>query len=120
MLTSGQPLKYHNAMHVFHEIIWLEGFSALFRGVTANMLLGVAGAGVLAGYDQLCRIAYKHGHSTGPHPVLKQKGIDQSEKEKNKRSWRNFLYFEILTVSSVYNCKLTYQLENVNSGRFVG
>ncbi|KAL2559009.1 hypothetical protein Fot_03748 [Forsythia ovata] len=59
MLTSGQTVKYRNAMHAFREIIHLEGFSALFRGVTANMLLGVAGAGVLAGYDQLYRIVYR-------------------------------------------------------------
>lgn len=63
MLTSGQPLKYRNAMHAFREIIHLEGFTALYRGATANMLLGVAGAGVLAGYDQLHRIAYRHGYS---------------------------------------------------------
>ncbi|CAN6585023.1 unnamed protein product [Malus baccata var. baccata] len=61
MLTSGQPSKYRNALHAFREIVYLEGFTALFRGVTANMLLGVAGAGVLAGYDQLQRIAYKRG-----------------------------------------------------------
>ena len=66
MLTSGQPLKYRNAMHAFHEIIRLEGFTALYRGVTANMLLGVAGAGVLAGYDQLHRMAYGHGYSLEP------------------------------------------------------
>ncbi|GER55777.1 ATP carrier protein [Striga asiatica] len=53
MLTSGQPVKYNSAMHAFLEIIRVEGFRVLFRGVTANMLLGVAGAGVLAGYDQL-------------------------------------------------------------------
>lgn len=66
MLTSGQQLKYRNPLHAFCEIIRLEGFSALFRGVTANMLLGVAGAGVLAGYDQLSRIVYRHGHSFEP------------------------------------------------------
>jgi len=61
MMTSGQPVKYRNSMHAFHEIIRLEGFTALFRGVSANMFLGVAGAGVLAGYDQLHRIAYRRG-----------------------------------------------------------
>ncbi|CAB4311567.1 unnamed protein product [Prunus armeniaca] len=72
MLTSGQPSKYRNAIHAFREIVYLEGFTALFRGVTANMLLGVAGAGVLAGYDQLHRIAYRHGYSIEPHQrVLK-------------------------------------------------
>ncbi|XP_039025337.1 ADP,ATP carrier protein ER-ANT1-like [Hibiscus syriacus] len=62
MLTSGQSLKYRSSIHAFREIIHLEGFSALFRGVTANMLLGVAGAGVLAGYDQLHRVAHRQGY----------------------------------------------------------
>ena len=71
-MTSGQPVKYRNSMHAFHEIIRLEGFTALFRGVTANMFLGVAGAGVLAGYDQLHRIAYRHGYRfEPPQRVLK-------------------------------------------------
>ncbi|XP_057952452.1 ADP,ATP carrier protein ER-ANT1 isoform X2 [Malania oleifera] len=63
MLTSGQRSKYRNGLHALREIIRLEGFSALFRGVSANMLLGMAGAGVLAGYDQLHRIAYGRGYS---------------------------------------------------------
>ncbi|KAB2038040.1 hypothetical protein ES319_D03G117500v1 [Gossypium barbadense] len=62
MLTSGQSKKYRGAIHAFREIVQLEGFSALFRGVTANMLLGVAGAGVLAGYDQLHRVAHRQGY----------------------------------------------------------
>ncbi|MBA0609065.1 hypothetical protein Godav_021188 [Gossypium davidsonii] len=62
MLTSGQSKKYRSAIHAFREIVQLEGFSALFRGVTANMLLGVAGAGVLAGYDQLHRVAHRQGY----------------------------------------------------------
>ncbi|KAK9278939.1 hypothetical protein L1049_028521 [Liquidambar formosana] len=64
MLTSGQPLKYRNSMHAFCEIIRLEGFAALYRGVTANMLLGVAGAGVLASYDWLHRISYTRGYGS--------------------------------------------------------
>ncbi|XP_015572099.2 ADP,ATP carrier protein ER-ANT1 [Ricinus communis] len=62
MLTSGQPLKYRNSMHALHEIIRHEGFTTLYRGVTANMLASIAGAGVLAGYDQLQRIAVSHGY----------------------------------------------------------
>ncbi|XP_020215909.1 ADP,ATP carrier protein ER-ANT1 [Cajanus cajan] len=62
MLTSGHPNKYCNAIHAFREIVRQEGFLALFRGVTANMLLGVAGAGVLAGYDQLNRISTSQSH----------------------------------------------------------
>lgn len=66
MLTSGQPLKYSSTMHAVLEIVRLEGFTALYRGVTANMLLGMAGAGVLAGYDQLHRIAYRRGYGFEP------------------------------------------------------
>ncbi|KAK4752633.1 hypothetical protein SAY87_021431 [Trapa incisa] len=66
MLTSGQLVKYRNALHAFQEIIRLEGFRALFRGVAANMLLGMAGAGVLAGYDQLQKIAFRHGYRLEP------------------------------------------------------
>ncbi|XVF08894.1 hypothetical protein REPUB_Repub07fG0043700 [Reevesia pubescens] len=62
MLTSGQSMKYRSSMHAFCEIVHLEGFTALYRGVTANMLLGVAGAGVLAGYDQLHRFANRQGY----------------------------------------------------------
>jgi solute carrier family 25 (adenine nucleotide translocator) protein 4/5/6/31 len=36
------------------------------------MLLGGAGAGVVAGYDQLHQIAYRHGYCFEPHQkVLK-------------------------------------------------
>lgn len=63
MLTSGQETKYRNSMHALREIIRLEGFAALFRGVSANMLYGVAGAGVLAGYDKLHQIVYRPTYS---------------------------------------------------------
>ncbi|KAJ6831124.1 putative ADP,ATP carrier protein ER-ANT1 [Iris pallida] len=62
MLTSGHPNKYRNTLHAFQQIVHHEGFFCLFRGVTANMLSGIAGAGVLAGYDQLHRIATRHGY----------------------------------------------------------
>ncbi|KAJ8773151.1 hypothetical protein K2173_028328 [Erythroxylum novogranatense] len=62
MLISEQPLRYQNAMHAFHEISRLEGYRPLFRVVTAKMLLGVAGAGVLAGYDRLHRISLRRGY----------------------------------------------------------
>ncbi|CAN0871235.1 ADP,ATP carrier protein ER-ANT1 [Linum grandiflorum] len=70
MLTSGQPNKYRNAVHALREIVRVEGFAALFRGVTANMLLGVAGAGVLASYDQLQRFANRSGYVL-EHPSQK-------------------------------------------------
>ncbi|KAG9455196.1 hypothetical protein H6P81_008100 [Aristolochia fimbriata] len=62
MLTSGLPSKYHNTFHALQDIVRHEGPAALFRGVTANILSGMAGAGVLAGYDQLHRIAHRYGY----------------------------------------------------------
>ncbi|CAL9188101.1 unnamed protein product [Musa hybrid cultivar] len=62
MLTSGQPAKYKNAYHAMRMIVYREGSFALFRGAAANMLSGMAGAGVLAGYDQLQRITSGHGY----------------------------------------------------------
>ncbi|RLM56328.1 hypothetical protein C2845_PM10G22290 [Panicum miliaceum] len=57
MLTSGQPFRYRNGFHAMKQIVSSEGFLTLFRGVGANILCGMAGAGVLSGYDQLQRLA---------------------------------------------------------------
>lgn len=65
MMTSGEAAKYSNSFHAFQQIIRQEGISALFRGVTANILLGIAGAGVLSLYDQLqLRVLSKSHTST--------------------------------------------------------
>ncbi|XP_078436313.1 endoplasmic reticulum-adenine nucleotide transporter 1 [Wolffia australiana] len=68
MLSSGQRVKYESGLQAFKLIVRQEGLPALFRGLTANMLSGMAGAGVLAGYDQLQRIASTHGYAFG-HPI---------------------------------------------------
>ncbi|KAH7672537.1 solute carrier family 25 (mitochondrial adenine nucleotide translocator) member 4/5/6/31 protein [Dioscorea alata] len=65
MLTSGHPSKYKSAIDAFRHIVRHEGFFALYKGVGANMLSGMAGAGVLAGYDQLHRFATRQGYSFG-------------------------------------------------------
>ncbi|KAH6758510.1 endoplasmic reticulum-adenine nucleotide transporter 1 [Perilla frutescens var. frutescens] len=71
MLTSGQSVKYRSSMHAFLEIVRVEGFTALYRGVSANMLLGVAGAGVLAGYDKLYKIVYTPHYSFSSQKAFK-------------------------------------------------
>jgi solute carrier family 25 (adenine nucleotide translocator) protein 4/5/6/31 len=53
MMTSGQAVKYKSSMHAFSEIVKNEGVASLFKGAGANILRAIAGAGVLAGYDQL-------------------------------------------------------------------
>ena len=65
MLSSGQHVKYDNGIQALKHIVRHEGPMALFRGLTANMLSGMAGAGVLAGYDQLQRLSSVHGYAFG-------------------------------------------------------
>jgi len=53
MMTSGEAVKYKSSLHAFQEIVAKEGTASLFKGAGANILRAIAGAGVLAGYDQL-------------------------------------------------------------------
>lgn len=53
MMTSGQAVKYNGSLDCFQQIVKNEGVKSLFKGAGANILRAVAGAGVLAGYDQL-------------------------------------------------------------------
>jgi solute carrier family 25 (adenine nucleotide translocator) protein 4/5/6/31 len=58
MMTSGEAVKYKSSMHAFTEIVKKEGTASLFKGAGANILRAIAGAGVLAGYDQLQLIVF--------------------------------------------------------------
>jgi len=58
MMTSGEKVKYRSSMHCGAEIIKKEGTKSLFKGAGANILRSVAGAGVLALYDQLQMIFF--------------------------------------------------------------
>lgn len=51
MMTSGQAVKYKGSIDCGIQIIKSEGFMSLMKGAGANILRGVAGAGVLAGFD---------------------------------------------------------------------
>merc|ERR1711977_317632 len=53
MMTSGEAVKYKSSMDAGRQIIAKEGFKSLFKGAGANILRGVAGAGVLSIYDQM-------------------------------------------------------------------
>ncbi|KAK0740415.1 ADP-ATP translocase [Schizothecium vesticola] len=53
MMTSGEAVKYNGSMDAFRQIVAKEGVKSLFKGAGANILRGVAGAGVLSIYDQL-------------------------------------------------------------------
>jgi solute carrier family 25 (adenine nucleotide translocator) protein 4/5/6/31 len=53
MMTSGEAVKYKNSFDCGRQIIAKEGVASLFKGAGANVLRGVAGAGVLAGFDKI-------------------------------------------------------------------
>jgi len=53
MMTSGEAVKYKSSIDCAMKIIKAEGMMSLFKGAGANILRGIAGAGVLAGYDKL-------------------------------------------------------------------
>merc|ERR1719414_1451682 len=52
MMTSGQAVKYKGSIDCAMQIIKNEGFMSMMKGAGANILRGVAGAGVLAGFDK--------------------------------------------------------------------
>jgi len=64
MMTSGEAVKYSSSLDCATQILKKEGFGAMMRGAGANILRGVAGAGVLSGFDafQKWYIAFKLGN----------------------------------------------------------
>jgi len=52
MMTSGEAVKYKGAIDCGLQIMKTEGFMSLMKGAGANILRGVAGAGVLSGFDK--------------------------------------------------------------------
>jgi len=53
MMTSGQAVKYNGSLDCTMQILKTEGVTSLFKGAGANVLRGMAGAGVLAGFDKV-------------------------------------------------------------------
>jgi len=51
MMTAGTGTKYNGSMDCFAQVVKNEGFMSLMKGAGANVLRGVASAGVLAGFD---------------------------------------------------------------------
>ena len=53
MMTSGGGVHYKSMFDAGSQIVAKEGVKSLFKGAGANILRGVAGAGVLSIYDQV-------------------------------------------------------------------
>merc|ERR1719384_2941467 len=52
MMTSGEAVKYSGSMDCAVQVLKAEGVTSFFKGAGANVLRGMAGAGVLAGFDK--------------------------------------------------------------------
>ncbi|OZJ04304.1 hypothetical protein BZG36_03160 [Bifiguratus adelaidae] len=70
MMTTGSGVKYKSSLHAFREIIANEGVRSLFKGAGANILRGIAGAGVLSGYDKLQEIFFGKVYKGGSGDAL--------------------------------------------------
>merc|ERR1712126_683993 len=53
MMTSGTGVHYKSSIDCGMQILKSEGFMSMMRGAGANVLRGVAGAGVLSGADEV-------------------------------------------------------------------
>jgi len=52
MMTSGEAVKYNGSIDCTVQVLKTEGVATFFKGAGANILRGMAGAGVLAGFDK--------------------------------------------------------------------
>ena len=60
MMTSGQAEKYNGSLDCFMKIMQKEGFGSMMKGAGANILRGIAGAGVLSGFDKFVQLYTGH------------------------------------------------------------
>lgn len=56
MMTSGEAVKYKGSIDCTIQVIKNEGFMSLMKGAGANVLRGMAGAGVLAFFDEFKKL----------------------------------------------------------------
>ena len=65
MMTSGAKVHYKSMFDAGSQIVKTEGAKSLFKGAGANILRGVAGAGVLSLYDKMQELAFGKVYSGG-------------------------------------------------------
>lgn len=65
MMTSGGTVHYKNMFDAGRQIVAKEGTKSLFKGAAANILRGVAGAGVLSLYDKAQEVLFGKVYSGG-------------------------------------------------------
>jgi solute carrier family 25 (adenine nucleotide translocator) protein 4/5/6/31 len=74
MMTSGGAVHYKSMFDAGSQIIAKEGIRSLFKGAGANILRGVAGAGVLSMYDKLQELVFGKVYSVSNS--IFERGVD--------------------------------------------
>jgi len=64
MMTSGTGVNYSSSLDCARQVIKNEGMASLFKGAGANIMRGMGGAAVLAGFDTLVEMykSFKTGN----------------------------------------------------------
>merc|ERR1719429_524611 len=70
MMTSGEAVKYNGSFDCAVQIMKAEGITSFFKGAGANILRGMAGAGVLAGFDKFKKFYIPRRAETRPPTPL--------------------------------------------------
>ncbi|CAB4069282.1 SLC25A4S [Lepeophtheirus salmonis] len=83
MMTSGQAVKYKGAMDCGMQILKNEGFMSMMKGAGANILRGVAGAG-LKHYILLLRTVGNYLMMSG---LLLRRGLSSAVKGMSSNLW---------------------------------
>jgi len=83
MMTSGEAVKYNGSWDCFVKILKTEGVVALFKGAGANILRGVAGAGVLAGFDKFQKLYIDMKEGSSGAKKVEKKAVVEKEKPKH-------------------------------------
>ena len=65
LMTSGEGEKFKGSIDCAQKILAKEGWKSFFKGAGANILRGVAGAGVLTLYDKLQVIIFGRKFGSG-------------------------------------------------------
>lgn len=63
MMTAGTGVKYSGSIDCARQVIANEGVKSLFKGAGANIMRGMGGAAVLAGFDKI--VAFYKAFKTG-------------------------------------------------------
>ncbi len=95
-MTSGSGVNYKSMFDAGSQIIAKEGTKSLFKGAGANILRGVAGAGVLSLYDKLQQVMFGKVYAGGKHMFFSSSfytGLIENHRiwlKKNRQSNRAF------------------------------